>query len=66
MLNIEAEEILKYAYKYTLIAGQRMRIVSVQAMLILQILTGVDGKSFQRHFLAVSLLCCTVVMCAGG
>jgi hypothetical protein len=26
VLNIKAEEIMKFAYKYTLTAGQRMRI----------------------------------------
>jgi hypothetical protein len=52
VLNVKAEEILKFAYKYTLTAGQRMRIVTVKTMLILQILTGAAGKSFQQYFMA--------------
>jgi hypothetical protein len=52
VLNIKAEEILTYAYKYTLTARQRVRIVTVKARLILQILTGDAGKSFQHYFVA--------------
>jgi hypothetical protein len=52
---MKAEGILKYAYKYTLHSRQRMRIVTVKAMLILQILIGAAGKSFQQYFMASHL-----------
>jgi hypothetical protein len=55
VLNMKAEGILKYAYKYTLHSRPRMRIVTVKAMLILQILIGTDGKSFQQYFMASPL-----------
>lgn len=51
VLNMKAEGILKYAYKYTLTSRQIMRIVTAKAMLILQILIGAAGKSFQQYFM---------------